>query len=448
MAQAPTTRPADRGRIAAWWTVATLVLLYTLSLLDRMVVTLLIEDIKRDLALSDFQISLFLGPAFALSYAIFGLAFGWAVDRFSRRWVIFTGLTIWSISASACGLAQNLFQLCVARLGVGSGESALSPASYAMISESFPREKLAFAMSVFATGAVIGSAASFGIGGALIDIVPANGVTLPGFGHLATWRFVLLVTGVPCLLFGWLVFTLHEVKQPGAAAKRPVSHGGIAEAWRYICARPRFYFGHFLGFSLLSLCGTALVTWTPAYMSRHFGWAPGEIGMVLAAVMMIATMSGALLTGAVVDWWYRRGRDDAHLRVFLIAGLCQAALAVAMAVVESQTAYLLLLGLVALPTMFAGSAAAVLQIVTPPELRGRVSSIFLMAVSLIGVGGGPAVAAVFTTLIFADDSMIGWALAATFVTFAPLAALALWIAARDLPENASPTMPEDAFRPA
>lgn len=421
------------GRMAsAWWTVAALMLLYVVSYLDRTIVTLLVEDIKRDLSLNDLEISIFMGPAYAVSYAIFGLGFGWAADRFSRRWVIFTGLTIWSFAASACGLAQNLIHLILARLGVGAGESALSPAGYAMISDSFPKERLTFAMSVFVMGSVIGSALSMGIGGLLIAIIPEHGLVVGNWGPIAAWRVVLLVTGVPCLLVSWIVFTLREKPRGPATATVPLPAGAV---WRQMRGNARFYGGHFIGFSLNSLCGSALVAWIPAYMSRRYGWNAADIGLTLALVMSVATVSGLLLSGAAVDWWFRRGRRDAHLIVFAITGLSQAALVAVAMTVADPTTFLLLITLIFMPTMFSGAAASSLQIMTPPELRGTISSVYIMIFSLIGVGGGPAVAAGLTAILFADQMMIGWGIAVTFAIFMPLSGLCLLAAARPMRER-------------
>jgi MFS family permease len=129
---------SDASPQRRWWTLAILTGLYSLSFLDRQVMSLLVNAIRADLRITDFQIGLLQGPAFALFYVSFGLLFGWIVDRLSRRPVIFVGVAIWSLAAMACGLARNFAQLFGARLGLGAGEAALTPAAYSILSDSFP----------------------------------------------------------------------------------------------------------------------------------------------------------------------------------------------------------------------------------------------------------------------------------------------------------------------
>jgi len=126
--------------------VAVLFGLYVFSWLDRLIISMLVEPIKGDLALSDFQMSLLLGPAFALSYAFFGLPLGWAVDRWSRRWIIFGGVTTWGLATAACGLAQSFETLLIARILVGVGEACMIPAAYSLLADEFPRERLTVAV--------------------------------------------------------------------------------------------------------------------------------------------------------------------------------------------------------------------------------------------------------------------------------------------------------------
>jgi MFS family permease len=194
----------------ARWAVVVLLMLSALSYLDRQVLFLMVDRVKADLRLDDFKISLLQGFAFALFYGVFGLPFGWAVDRFSRRWIIFAGITIWAVAASACGLAHTFSQLLFARFLVGVGEAALSPAAFSLLSDTFPKHRLTMAIAVFAAGTNIGSGLAFAIGGIVVGLLPEHGATVPLVGHLANWQLVFLLTGLPCLAVGWLIFTVIE----------------------------------------------------------------------------------------------------------------------------------------------------------------------------------------------------------------------------------------------
>src|SRR3546814_2979831 len=139
------------------------------SYLDRHIISLMVDPIRQDLNISDFQIGILQGVAFSLFYAVFGLPMGWLVDRYQRRWVVYWGVTSWSLATAACGLSSNYWHLLIARFGVGIGEATLSPAAYSMIADIFPRHRLDFAMSVFGIGTALGGALALAVGGIMID---------------------------------------------------------------------------------------------------------------------------------------------------------------------------------------------------------------------------------------------------------------------------------------
>ncbi|WP_409456278.1 MFS transporter [Sphingomonas sp. J315] len=149
----------------AWFSVTILLLVAIMSYLDRQIISLMVEPIKASLGVSDFEIGLLQGVAFGLFYAVFGLPIGWLVDRYSRRKIIYFGMTLWSLAAGACGLASTYTHLLLARFGVGVGEASLSPAAYSMIADLFPPRRLALALGVFATGSSIGGALAYMAGG-------------------------------------------------------------------------------------------------------------------------------------------------------------------------------------------------------------------------------------------------------------------------------------------
>ncbi len=160
---------AKGAGFAAWYATVIFAFLYWLSILDRFVITLLVEPIKRDLGISDIQFAILHGAAFTLSFAVIGLLAGALADRFNRRWVIFGCVTIWSLATAACGMVQNFWQLIIARLGVGAGETGLNPCATSIIADLFPRERLTLAMAVFAMGSTLGSGCAYLLGGKIVD---------------------------------------------------------------------------------------------------------------------------------------------------------------------------------------------------------------------------------------------------------------------------------------
>ena len=191
--------------------VILLTVAYVFSFVDRYILGLLIEPIKADLGLSDTQIGLLLGPAFAIFYATMGLPLGWLADRKRRTWIVAAGVALWSFATAASGLAKNFLHLFIARMSVGVGEATLSPCAMSLISDSFPKEKrakpIAFYTMALSLGAGIASLVSAGVL-QWAKSVPA--IELPIIGVVAPWQFTFIVVGLPGVLLALLMLTLRE----------------------------------------------------------------------------------------------------------------------------------------------------------------------------------------------------------------------------------------------
>ena len=159
-------KPKDQDSLIAWYAVFVLVLAYVLSFVDRIILSLLVTPIKNDLGTSDAQMGLLMGFAFAIFYTVAGIPIAKYSDVKSRSLIISTGIFLWSIMTAFCGLAKSFFQLFLARVGVGVGEAALTPAAYSMIADYFSEDKLGKAMGVYKSGAMVGGGLAFIIGGA------------------------------------------------------------------------------------------------------------------------------------------------------------------------------------------------------------------------------------------------------------------------------------------
>ncbi|HET7333870.1 MAG TPA: MFS transporter, partial [Rhizomicrobium sp.] len=191
-----------------------LLIAYTLSFLDRTLLSLLIAPVKQDLGLSDTGISLLLGFAFALLYTVVGVPLGYLADRTNRRRLIITGIVFWSTMTALCGLAKNFWSLFAARIGVGIGEATLTPAAYSILSDSFPRKRLGRVMAIYSVGLPLGSGLALGLGGVLIDWITSLGpVALPFLGVLAPWRLSFIFVGVSGLAVVLLMLSVREPKR-------------------------------------------------------------------------------------------------------------------------------------------------------------------------------------------------------------------------------------------
>lgn len=207
--------PARVGAYA-WYALFVLVLVYIVNFVDRQIVSILAQDIKTDLKVDDAQIGFLYGTAFAVFYALFGIPLGRLADSWYRGRLIAIGLGLWSSMTLLSGLASSFGMLAAARIGVGIGEASASPAAYSMISDRFPRERRATALSVYSSGLYIGGALSLPLGGFVLS---AWGRAWPhGLGAplgLVGWQAAFLAVGLPGLFLALWVLTLREPVRGG-----------------------------------------------------------------------------------------------------------------------------------------------------------------------------------------------------------------------------------------
>lgn len=209
----PVNANQAQSLVYAWYIVGVLMLAYLFSYIDRSILSLLVGPIRSDLQLSDTQLSLLHGFAFALFYAILGFPIGRAADRYHRVGIIVTGISFWSIMTAACGLAKSFPQLFLARMGVGIGEAALNPCAYSIITDSFPRRLLARALSTYVMGTYMGFGVAFVIGGLVVEaITQAPVIQLPVLGQIHTWQAAFFYVGLPGLIVALLI--LLTVREP------------------------------------------------------------------------------------------------------------------------------------------------------------------------------------------------------------------------------------------
>lgn len=414
----------------SWGAVAILLALYALSLLDRQVLSLLVPELRRDLDLSDFQIGLLSGLAFSVFYVTFGLAFGWATDRFSRRGLIFGGVTVWSLAATFCGFARNFSQLAIGRFGVGAGEAALNPAAYSLISDMFPKRRLTLALSFFGTGAAVGVGISLLAVGLLMHLLPEQGASLPWIGHQPRWRIIFIVTGLPGLLLGCLVWLIPEPGRRGRTMTE--KSAGFAELRCFLKSRWRLFLGHFSGFGLLASFGHASAAWFPTYLHRAYDLPMSQIVVILATTVVILSPAGTVFAGMMIDRLFAAGRRDIHLRLFIGTAALQLVTIWLALTASSLGLFIIFYAMFIALSCYSGGAAAALQVVTPGEFRGQVSAAYLFVFNLIGNGIGPVMVGAFTTFVFASDDSLGLALGVTASVLLPLAMLSLWSGLRPM----------------
>ena len=299
---ASTARAADGKRYTyEWYVVVICMLAYIFSFVDRQVLVLMIEPIKRDLHLSDTQFSLLNGFAFSLFYAVMGLPVAYLADRYARPRIISLGIALWSIATAACGLSQHFVQMFVARMGVGVGEAALSPGAYSMLADYFPKEKLGRAIAVYSLGSFIGGGIAFLIGGYVIALLKhASAFTLPVVGQVHAWQVTFLIVGLPGILVALLfAATVRDPQRKGLAQDRSgaVRRVSMRDSLRFVGMHSATFSCHYLGFSFYAMTLYCLLSWTPAFYIRRFGMTAVEAGYTLGIVLLVANTAGVFCGG-------------------------------------------------------------------------------------------------------------------------------------------------------
>ncbi len=427
----------------AWYAVVVLFIAYTVSIADRFILSLLIEPIKQDLGLSDTKVSLLHGFAFAIFFSIMGVPIARLADRFSRRMIIASGITVWSLMTAACGLASSYWQLFAARVGVGVGEAALSPPAYSMVADLFPPHKLGRALSFYTTGAYIGAGGVFIIGGMVLQATMSTPeISLPVVGVIKSWQAAFFIVGLPGIFVALLMFTVREpVRRMQANATFSGNVGDaipLKQASEYMLQRWRIYGSHILGFSFLAVVFNSIIAWTPAFLIRNFDLSIGQTGPAVGALVLVFATSGILVGGWLADRLVVRGYADGAMRVGVVAGLGCVPFALLTLTVSSVTGILALYGPLLFFSSFGfGAAAAALQQVTPNRLRALVSSIYLFILNLIALGMGPTITASITDYVFHDVHAVGLSIATVAIISGSLSAFILRLGLKPFRAEAS-----------
>lgn len=415
--------------MVAWYTVAIMMLLYVCSYMDRKVLTMLVPLIQSDMQVTDFQMSLLIGPAFGVLYTVLGVPAGWIADRFSRRGLIAVGATLWGMATAASGLAATYWQLAVARLSIGVGEASLTPAAHSLIAEQFPPKRLSLAISVYMLGVTFGGGLALALSGIIVDAADGVARTLPFLGGFKPWQVVFFLVAAPTIVLAPLVFTVRDGRtrrQAKAAIEPGAGKAFLRSHWRLLTP-------YFIGFGMTSIAVNALVGWIPAHMSRSYeGLTMTEIGVGYGLMMFLATGTGQIMWSMVVDRLFVGGRQDIHSRFHIYTWLVSIPAVVYAFMTASPTIFLLAIGVFFLFTFaFQGYANAGLQLVTPTQFRGRMSAAFLAWTNLIGMLFGPTTVGLLTDYVFRDPQKLGWSMGIVVIACAPLGMLSLWIAARE-----------------
>jgi MFS family permease len=428
---------SDSYRRYAMWM---LLLVYILNFVDRQVINILAEPIKRDLGLSDTALGMMSGLAFAVFYTVLGLPIARLADRSNRPVIIAIALAVWSGFTVLCGLAQNFVHLVLARIGVGIGEAGCTPPAHSLISDMHPKEKRASALAFYSMGTPIGAVLGMAVGGLVAD----------AYG----WRMAFIVCGVPGVLMALIVgFTMIEPRSRKLAS-------GLKAA-----VAPTVKFGTVLGilvrkktFWLVS--GAAAVkafigyghapftasfffrnhTQEIAEMAAFFGLqSTGFLGLCLGLVSGVGAVLGVYIGGQIADHY---GKTDyrAWMSIPGIASVVVIPLFVAGMLAPSAFVAIAIFGVTAaLSSLWYGPVYATAQSIAPAHMRATAAAIILFIINLVGLGLGPALVGLLSDVLnvhagFGPAEGIRWALIISGMV-GLLAGLFFWMARSSIRED-------------
>ncbi len=405
--------------------MAMLVVSYTLNFVDRQIIGILAEPIKGDLGLSDAQLGWMGGTAFALFYTLLAIPIAMLADRRNRSWIITIGLTLWSAATAVCGLAQNFWQLFLARMSVGVGEAGGVAPAYSLIADLYPAQQRSRALAIFSLGIPFGSAFGVLFGGLIAARVD--------------WRYAFLIIGVAGVLFAPLF--KYIVRDPG--------HGRFDEAprttapslglvFRTIAAKPAFWLLGF-GAGTASLVSYGLAFWVPSFLARSYGLEIEERSWIFAAILLVGGSAGIWFGGVAGD---RLG--NAHPRGYALVPAVAFTITLPAYLLAFSTDSLLLSSFLflvptALGLTWLGPVVTAVTRLVPPEMRATAAALFLFINNLIGLGAGSTVIGVISdslTARYGDEALRYSAMATT--TLYALAALLMLLASRRLAKDCLP----------
>tara|TARA_R110002049_G_scaffold115854_14_gene268101 strand:- start:11518 stop:12882 length:1365 start_codon:yes stop_codon:yes gene_type:complete len=405
----------------AWYVVVVLTLAYTVSFIDRQIMSLMVEPIRRDLQISDTQMSLLLGLAFAIFYTLLGIPIARLADRYSRRGIIAAGIATWCVMTAACGLSRNYVQLFLARVGVGVGEAALSPSALSMMSDYFPKKTRGRAVAFYTMGISMGVGLAMILGGQVIALVSkAPPVTLPVVGELFAWQTVFLVVGLPGILVAALMLTVKEPARKGRMASdesdNADGHLSLKTVMGFFAQRWRMYGSHFFGMSTVGILSYGFFAWIPTMFIRTWDWEVQDIGLAYGVVTLIAGPVSILLASWLPEFLMKRGHQDAHMRAALYLNMLGVVCAVMTPLMPSpMLALFMLLPMTSGVLASTSAGISALMIVTPNQMRAQASALYYFVVNILGLTVGPTGIAVFTDYVFRDESMLRYSVGAVAV---------------------------------
>jgi predicted MFS family arabinose efflux permease len=360
----------DRSETYPYYVLAVLFAVSVFNFVDRQLISVLLQPIKDEFQMSDAWMGAITGIAFMLVHSVVGIPLARWADRGDRRWILTLGLTVWSALTAASGFARSFAVLLLCRMGVGIGEAAGTPSAHSMISDYFPPERRATALSVYAMGVYVGIMFGYIAAGWL--------------GEHFGWRATFMIVGLPGLAIALLLYlTVDEPPRTTEVESHP-----IGEVVRYLFAK-RSYVILLAAASFHAAAAYCIAQWAPTFLLRVHGMSLSEMGLSLGLATGISGAAGTLLGGVLSDRLARANRAW-YARTTAIAAFGSLPFAVGFVLSDSASmALAFFVPMTFITGMYIGPLYAMNQGLARPRMRAMAVAVHLFVVSILGGGVGP-----------------------------------------------------------
>lgn len=398
----------------AWYVTGLLTVTQIVSYIDRFLPSLLIESIKTDLALTDLQVGLLLGPAFGLFYVFVGVPIGWLADRRSRRGILAIGISFWCMMTASAGLVRSFVPLFLTRMGVGLGEATVAPCSISLISDYFPRERRAPPLSLYMAGTFLGAGTAFLFGGPLVFYIASlPPLHLPLFGALHDWQLAFMVVGLGGFILVPLMFTIREpLRQDQARGGLDAAageHATLRAALKFMRARWKAFGTLFIATASVVTMGS-LSFWNVALFARTWGWDVRQVGITTGVLFFVGGTVGTLLGVMLTRRWIAAGHKDATLRTLWTGiAIAMPGFALYPLMPNAELAVGMQFFAFAGQAMAAAAGPASITLLAPGQMKAQATAIYFLFVGVFGQLIGPPPVGLMTDL-FGDPNHLRYAM--------------------------------------
>jgi MFS family permease len=422
---------------AAYWALFVIILATFMSFLDQIVFGMLAESIKKDFGLSDTQLGFLAGPATIICYFFIGIPLGRLADIYPRKFVLSVSAGVVGLLVALNGIAQSFTQFVGSRIFLAAGGSAHAPASYSLLADAFPPQKLTRAFALLQLGFIGGTTLGPIIGGRLVSASTGWG-SAPFLGlQILSWQWVLIYLAIPSFFASLLFLTVREPRRfaPRASSVQIPSDAGLGrkiitfmgfDAARAIHAGRKVYYPMFGALALSAIEAFGIMFWRTPYLMREFGWDATQIGDLVGTTALIASIAGMIVGGLFVEWLGKRYRD-ANIRAAFIC-FCGSTIVILTALLIPDPYWSTVAFGCAAFFAIAGAVPqnAAIQRVAPNDMRGQITAFYLFMFTFFGAMGSWFIGAA-SDYVTGD---LGNAILLTAATLMPLAAFLMFRAIR------------------